>query len=137
VASFVWLVQHHYYDKTPCHRLVTEGIYVLQCGDPLGTGAGGPGYTIPDEATGAEAYPAGTIAMGRIPNQAHSGGSQFFIVYKDSPSLQQGLNTQQYTVFGQVSAGLDVVTKVAAGGANPANDGKPKLPITLTSLTVR
>jgi len=138
VASFVSLVQQHYYDKTPCHRLTTSGIYVLQCGDPTGSGSGGPGYTIPDEATGKETYPAGTIAMART-SQAHSGGSQFFIVYKDSPNLVQDLGTLQYTVFGKVTSGLSVVDKVAAKGTDNSNgsgDGKPKLPITLSTLTV-
>ena len=136
VASFVSLVKQGYYDKTPCHRLVTSGIYVLQCGDPSGTGGGGPGYSIPDEGTGKETYPAGTIAMART-SQPHSGGSQFFIVYKSSPSLQQGLGKLQYTVFGNVASGLNVVQKVAAGGVaaggNSATDGKPKLPITITA----
>jgi peptidyl-prolyl cis-trans isomerase B (cyclophilin B) len=135
VASFVSLVQQHYYDHTPCHRLTTTGIYVLQCGDPTGQGTGGPGYSIPDEATGNETYPAGTIAMART-QQAHSGGSQFFIVYRDSPNLVQHLGALQYTVFGKVTRGLSVVTEVAAKGASPAGDGKPKLPITLTTLAV-
>jgi peptidyl-prolyl cis-trans isomerase B (cyclophilin B) len=135
VASFVSLVEQHYYDHTPCHRLVTSGIYVLQCGDPTGTGTGGPGYSIPDEATGNETYPAGTIAMARTA-AAHSGGSQFFIVYKDSPSLQQNLGVLQYTVFGKVTSGLSVVARVAAGGATGGSDGAPKLPITLTKATV-
>ena len=134
VASFVSLVSQKYYNDTPCHRLVRAGIYVLQCGDPLGTGLGGPGYTIPDEATGSETYPAGTIAMART-SQPESGGSQFFIVYKDSPSLQQNLGTLQYTVFGKVTAGLPVVTKVAAKGTDSGTDGKPKLPVTITSMT--
>jgi peptidyl-prolyl cis-trans isomerase B (cyclophilin B) len=135
VASFVSLVNQKYYDDTPCHRLVTSGIYVLQCGDPTGSGTGGPGYTIPDEATGSEQYPAGTIAMARS-SQAHSGGSQFFIVYKDSPSLMQNLGNLQYTIFGTVSNGLSVVDKVAAAGtSNGSTDGAPKLPIKLTTLT--
>ncbi|MDT4937846.1 MAG: peptidyl-prolyl cis-trans isomerase [Pseudonocardiales bacterium] len=140
VANFVSLVKQKFYDKTPCHRLVTAGIYVLQCGDPTGKGSGGPGYSIPDEATGKETYPAGTIAMARTPQTAHSGGSQFFIVYKDSPALQQQLGTMQYTVFGKVTQGLGVVTAVAAKGsnnANGANDGAPKLPITLQTLKVQ
>jgi peptidyl-prolyl cis-trans isomerase B (cyclophilin B) len=139
VASFLSLVTQKYYDKSPCHRLTTTGIYVLQCGDPTGTGTGGPGYTIPDEASGKETYPAGTIAMARS-SQAHSGGSQFFIVYKDSPNLMQNLGKLQYTVFGKVTAGLDVVTKVAAKGSNNANgtgDGKPNLPITISSMTTK
>jgi peptidyl-prolyl cis-trans isomerase B (cyclophilin B) len=135
VASFVSLVKQKYYDDTPCHRLVTSGIYVLQCGDPTGSGTGGPGYTIPDEATGSEQYPAGTIAMARS-SQAHSGGSQFFIVYKDSPNLVQNLGKLQYTIFGTVSKGLSVVDKVAAAGTtNGSTDGAPKLPIKLTTLT--
>ncbi len=136
VDSFVSLVKQHYFDKTPCHRLVTSGIYVLQCGDPTGTGTGGPGYTIPDEATGNETYPAGTVAMART-SQPNSGGSQFFIVYKNSPNLQQHLGAQQYTVFGTVSKGLSVVKTVAAAGTDNSNgtgDGKPKLPVTITAM---
>ena len=135
VASFVSLVQQHYYDNTPCHRLVTSGIYVLQCGDPTGSGSGGPGYTVPDEATGNETYPAGTVAMART-QQANSGGSQFFIVYKDSPNLAQNLGAQQYTVFGKVSSGLDTITKIAAGGAASGTDGAPKLATQITSMTL-
>lgn len=138
VYSFASLVKQGYYDKTPCHRLVTSGFFVLQCGDPTGTGTGGPGYTIPDEALGNESYPAGTIAMARTP-AANSGGSQFFIVYKDSPDLKQNLGTKQYTVFGQVTSGLSVVQKVAAAGSDNANgqgDGKPKLSTEITSMAV-
>ncbi|MGN6610115.1 MAG: peptidylprolyl isomerase [Jatrophihabitans sp.] len=136
VADIVSLADQGYYDGTHCHRLVTEGIYVLQCGDPNGDGSGGPGYTIPDEATGAEQYPAGTVAMARTA-EPHSGGSQFFIVDRDSPSLQQGLGTLQYTVFGRVTSGLDVVTKVAAAGTtNGSPDGPPKLPVDISKVAV-
>ncbi len=135
VASFVSLVQQKYYNATPCHRLVTSGIYVLQCGDPSGTGSGGPGYAVPDEATGKETYPAGTIAMART-SAPNSGGSQFFIVYKDSPNLMQHLGALQYTVFGTVSSGISVVDKVAAAGATTGTDGPPKLPIKITSATI-
>jgi peptidyl-prolyl cis-trans isomerase B (cyclophilin B) len=139
VESFVSLVSQKYYDNTPCHRLVTSGIYVLQCGDPTGTGSGGPGYTVPDEATGKETYPAGTVAMARTASP-NSGGSQFFIVYKDSPSLAQNLGAQQYTVFGNVTSGLPVVTKIAAAGSDNSNgtgDGAPKLKTTITSMTAK
>ncbi|MCW2495990.1 peptidylprolyl isomerase [Jatrophihabitans sp.] len=133
VASFVSLVQQKFYDKTPCHRLTTAGIYVLQCGDPTGTGTGGPGYTIPDEYKSTDRFTTGVLAMANT-GQAHSGGSQFFIVYKDS-SLPP-----QYTIFGTVRSGLSVVEKVAAKGSNNANgqgDGKPNLPITISSMTVK
>jgi peptidyl-prolyl cis-trans isomerase B (cyclophilin B) len=133
VASFVSLVSQKYFDSTKCHRLTTSGIFVLQCGDPTGSGTGGPGYTVPDEATGKETYPAGTIAMARQ-STAHSGGSQFFIVYKNSPNLMQHLGQLQYTVFGKVSAGLGVVQAVAAKGAATGTDGAPKLPITIDSM---
>jgi peptidyl-prolyl cis-trans isomerase B (cyclophilin B) len=65
VNSFVSLADQGYFDDTPCHRLTTAaaGIYVLQCGDPTGTGTAGPGYSFPDELTGKETYPAGTLAM--------------------------------------------------------------------------
>jgi peptidyl-prolyl cis-trans isomerase B (cyclophilin B) len=133
VASFVSLVQQKYFDDTSCHRLVTSGgLYVLQCGDPSASGSGGPGYSIPDEITGRETYTRGVLAMANN-GSPNTGGSQFFIVYKDSQL------PPQYTVFGTVTAGLDVVDAVAAkgdDGSSPAGGGKPKLPITLTKLTL-
>lgn len=138
VASFLSLVQQKYYDNTPCPRVTTAGIYILQCGDPKGDGSGSPGYTIPDEATGNENYAAGTLAMARG-NGSHSGGSQFFLVYQDSPNLQQHQGQLQYTIFGHVTSGLDVLTKVAAKGSdnsNPNGGGNPKLPISISSISV-
>jgi len=132
VASFESLIKQKYYDNTPCHRLTTSGIFVLQCGDPTGTGTGGPGYTIPDEFKGSEKYTPGVLAMANT-GQANSGGGQFFIVYKNTPL------PAQYTVFGTVTKGLDVVNKVAKAGSNNKNsagDGAPKLPIKIISITV-
>jgi peptidyl-prolyl cis-trans isomerase B (cyclophilin B) len=132
VANFVSLVNQRYYDNTPCHRLVTTGYYVLQCGDPTGTGTGGPGYTIPDEISGSEKYTRGVIAMANK-GQAHTGGSEFFIVYKKTAL------PPNYTIFGTVTKGLTVVDTVAAKGSNNADgsgDGKPKLSITITSAAV-
>jgi peptidyl-prolyl cis-trans isomerase B (cyclophilin B) len=128
VASFESLAEQHYYDATPCHRLTTGTLSVLQCGDPQGTGRGGPGYSFADELTGKEKYTRGVLAMANSGKDTN--GSQFFIVYKDS---QLGPN---YTVFGKVSKGLGVVDAVAAKGANPAGDGKPKLSINLTKVLV-
>jgi peptidyl-prolyl cis-trans isomerase B (cyclophilin B) len=133
VASFESLVKQKFYNDTTCHRLVTTGIYVLQCGDPTGKGSGGPGYTIPDEYTGKEKYTRGVIAMANT-GSANTGGSQFFITYKND-SLPA-----QYTVFGTVTGGMSVVDRVAAAGSNNANrtgDGAPKLPIKLTTLSVK
>jgi peptidyl-prolyl cis-trans isomerase B (cyclophilin B) len=129
VANFLSLAQQKYFDNSPCHRLTTAGIFVLQCGDPTGTGTGGPGYTIPDELSGHETYPAGTVAMANT-GSPHTGGSQFFIVYG---------NTQlppQYTVFARVTSGLSVVQKVAAAGVRGGGeDGAPNLSVTITSVT--
>jgi peptidyl-prolyl cis-trans isomerase B (cyclophilin B) len=132
VNSFAFLAGKHYFDNTPCHRLTTSGIYVLQCGDPTGTGSGGPGYTIPDENLKGAKYPAGTLAMANT-GQPHSGGSQFFFCYANTRL------PPQYTPFGKVTSGLDVLKKIAAAGTDDSNgpgDGAPKQPVVITSFTV-
>jgi peptidyl-prolyl cis-trans isomerase B (cyclophilin B) len=133
-ASFAYLAGKHFFDNSPCHRLTTAGIYVLQCGDPSGTGAGGPTYQFNDENLSAASngvYPRGMVAMANAgPN---TNGSQFFIAYKDS-QLQPN-----YTPFGTVTKGMDIIDRVAAGGAGSDNgpgDGRPKLAVTVQSLTV-
>ena len=132
VNSFVSLAKQGFFDNTPCHRLTTAGIFVLQCGDPSGTGTGGPGYTIPDELSGHETYGPGTLAMANT-GQPDTGGSQFFIVYQDTPL------PPQYTVFGQVdSAGVKAVQKMAKQGTDNAygqGDGHPKVTVTLETVT--
>ncbi|GAA2012744.1 MULTISPECIES: peptidylprolyl isomerase [Nocardioides] len=131
VNSFVSLAEQGYFDGTTCHRLTTEGIYVLQCGDPTGTGTGGPGYTIPDELTGEETYPAGTLAMAKT-MYPDSGGSQFFMVYEESPL------PPDYTVFGTIDdAGLDLLTEIGDEGTdNGTGDGAPATPVDIESVTV-
>jgi peptidyl-prolyl cis-trans isomerase B (cyclophilin B) len=134
VSSFVSLAGQGYFDGTPCHRLTTRGIYVLQCGDPTGTGTGGPGYTIPDELHGDEAYPPGTLAMAK--NQApDTGGSQFFIVYRDSTASL----SKSYTVFGHLDEkSLAVVQRVAKKGSDNSfgpGDGAPNQKVTITKVT--
>jgi peptidyl-prolyl cis-trans isomerase B (cyclophilin B) len=159
-ASFSFLSSKGYFDNTPCHRLTTDGGgYVLQCGDPKGTGSGGPGYRFADEnlpeplpsqsasasadpsaspsasaaATGPAIYTRGMIAMANSGDDTN--GSQFFIVYKDSPAFQA-----KYTILGTVTEGLEVVDKIAAGGVaeggSSPSDGKPKLETTIQSLTM-
>ncbi|MEJ2579269.1 MAG: peptidylprolyl isomerase [Kineosporiaceae bacterium] len=125
VSSTIFLAQQSFYDGSVCHRLTTEGIYVLQCGDPTGTGTGGPGYTYgPVENAPADGvYPAGTVAMARSGGDGNSMGSQFFIVYKDSPIPADAAGG--YTVIGKVTGGLDVVEKVVAGGVVPDTAGTP------------
>jgi peptidyl-prolyl cis-trans isomerase B (cyclophilin B) len=129
VNSFGFLASQKYFDGTSCHRLTTTGIYVLQCGDPTGTGSGGPGYQFADENLTGATYPKGTLAM------ANSGpgtnGSQFFLVYQDTQL------PASYTPFGTITKGLDVVLKVAKAGVTSAGgDGPPKLPVKLETVTV-
>jgi peptidyl-prolyl cis-trans isomerase B (cyclophilin B) len=152
VNSFLSLAKQGYFDKTPCHRLVDQGIYVLQCGDPSGTGTKGPGYAVEDELpqpdprlTGCQdqggaklcTYPPGTLAMAKSGDASglpvpDTEGSQFFLVYDNSP-LPEG-----YAVFGRMTAsGLQVVKKIAAAGAEPADangNTAPKQPTTITSV---
>jgi len=131
VNSFVYLADKGYFDNTPCHRLTTQGIYVLQCGDPSGTGSGGPGYSFEDELSGKETYGPGTLAMANAGPDTN--GSQFFIVYGNSPL------PPAYTVFGQVdAAGLKVVKAIAdKGTANGSPDGPPKDKVQITSVTAQ
>jgi peptidyl-prolyl cis-trans isomerase B (cyclophilin B) len=130
--SFKYLSGKGYFDNTTCHRLVTAGIYVLQCGDPSGTGSGGPGYQFQDENLTGATYPAGTVAMANA--GAGTNGSQFFIVFKDSPL------PANYTPWGKVTAGMDVVNKIAAAGEDDSNgqgDGKPKQTVTIKNVTIK
>ena len=131
VNSFVSLAKQGYFDSTSCHRLTTQGIYVLQCGDPTGTGAGGPGYSFKDELSGQETYPAGTLAMANAGPDTN--GSQFFIVYANTPL------PPAYTVFGSVGPdGVSLVKKVAKAGTNNANgmgDGAPNTAVEIQSVT--
>jgi peptidyl-prolyl cis-trans isomerase B (cyclophilin B) len=120
--SFRFLAEHGYYDRTHCHRLTTKGIFVLQCGDPTGTGSGGPGYEFPDENLAGATYPAGTVAMANAgPN---TNGSQFFFTWADTTLAPA------YTPFGRVISGMDVLRKIAAAGEDDQNgpgDGYPNL----------
>jgi len=125
--SFRHLATEKYFDDTSCHRLTTGGIFVLQCGDPTGSGSGGPGYQFPEENVPAEEdanYPAGTVAMANA--GPGTNGSQFFLVYEDT-TLPPG-----YTIFGTITEGLDVVRAVAEKGVDGGGgDGKPAQPVTI------
>jgi peptidyl-prolyl cis-trans isomerase B (cyclophilin B) len=132
-ASLVHLAGEGYFDDSPCHRQTdSAGLRVLQCGDPTGTGAGGPTYQFPTQVDGGETYPRGTVAM------ANSGqgfdGSQFFLVWGDSRL------SPDYTVVGTVDeTGLAVLDAVAAegnDGSNGSGDGAPVLPVTIQTMTV-
>jgi peptidyl-prolyl cis-trans isomerase B (cyclophilin B) len=105
---------------------------VLQCGDPTGTGSGGPGYKFADENLAGATYPEGTVAMAN--SGANTNGSQFFLVYKNStlgPS---------YTPFGKVVSGLDIIQNVAKKGSDNSNgtgDGHPKESVIIESVTIK
>lgn len=138
VASEVSLAQSGFYDGLSCHRLTTQGISVLQCGDPSGDGTGGPGYSYGpiENAPADDLYPAGTLAMARQGGNAESQGSQFFIVYADStiPSDAAG----GYTVIGRVTSGLDQLQSavIDEGVTDGATDGAPAVPVTIDAFTL-
>ncbi len=135
VNSFAFLAGEDFFDHTKCHRMTTAGIYVLQCGDPTGTGKGGPGYSIPDEnlddpRVQDKVYPAGTVAMANA--GPDTGGSQFFLVYKDSKL------PPNYTPFGTVTSGKKVLQKIAdAGVQGPGSDGAPVATVVIDEATVK
>jgi len=134
VNSFLFLAQQAYFDHTKCHRLTTSGIYVLQCGDPTGTGTGGPGYKFDDEylndpAIQGGTYPAGTVAMAN--SGPNTNGSQFFLVYQDSQL------SPAYTPFGTITSGLDILQRVAKDGTTTGGtDGAPKDDVVINSVPV-
>lgn len=138
VANFLSLSNNGFYQGVSCHRLVTDGIYVLQCGDPSGNGSGGPGYNFGpiENAPSDDSYPTGTLAMARVGGDGSSMGSQFFIVYQDSriPSDAAG----GYTVFGKITAGLDDLAPIiSAGVEGGASDGRPALETILGAIELR
>ncbi|GAA1976863.1 peptidylprolyl isomerase [Kitasatospora viridis] len=130
VNSFVFLAGQNYFDHTKCHRLTTQGIYVLQCGDPTATGSGSPGYKFTDENLTGATYPAGTVAMAN--SGPNTNGSQFFLVYKDTQL------PASYTPFGKITGGMDVLNNIAQAGENDANgqgDGAPNATVVFNKVT--
>ena len=139
VANFVSLANAGFYTDTSCHRLTTEGIFVVQCGDPLGNGTGNPGYYFGpiENSPAGDFFPAGTIAMARGANNPESQGSQFFIVYQDStiPSDSAG----GYTIFGSVVSPLGsfIDSFVTPGTEDGSSDGRLAVPAQIQSITIR
>jgi peptidyl-prolyl cis-trans isomerase B (cyclophilin B) len=133
VNSFVYLASKNYFSSTPCHRLTTAGIFVLQCGDPTGTGSGGPGYKFSDENLTGAKYTAGTVAMAN--SGPDTNGSQFFLVYQNSLGLPAS-----YTPFGTIVSGLNIIQNVAKAGSDNSNasgDGHPKEKVEIESVTIK
>jgi peptidyl-prolyl cis-trans isomerase B (cyclophilin B) len=131
VNNFVVLARYHYFDNTICHRAIPQ--FAVQCGDPTGTGSGGPGYEFADELPATGSYKVGSVAMAN--SGANTNGSQFFII--------TGANgvalTPDYSLFGQVTDGLDstVVALDALGNPDQAANGVPPLEqIIVESVTI-
>ena len=130
VNNFVCLAEDGYFDQTPFHRIVKG--FVIQGGDPTGTGSGGPGYRFADEPVSRD-YERGTLAMANAGPDTN--GSQFFIVLDDL----KGKLPKNYTIFGRVSEGQDVVDAIAnvPTAVGPSGErSKPTEPVTLESVTI-
>jgi peptidyl-prolyl cis-trans isomerase B (cyclophilin B) len=138
VANFLSLTGKSFYTDVSCHRLTTAGIFVLQCGDPNGDGTGGPGYSWGpvENAPADDLYKEGFLAMARRGGDGSSMGSQFFIVYKDSPIPSD--EAGGYTVFGKITKGLSGLDKmINAGTEDGSADGKPAIETKLGSITLK
>jgi cyclophilin family peptidyl-prolyl cis-trans isomerase len=132
VNNFICLANDGYYNNTPFHRIISG--FMFQGGDPTGTGAGGPGYRFNDEPINKD-YVKGTLAMANAgPN---TNGSQFFVCVDNLSA--KGALAKNYTIFGQVTDGMDVVDKIAAVQVGRSRSGEmsaPTQPVTLESVTV-
>jgi peptidyl-prolyl cis-trans isomerase B (cyclophilin B) len=135
VNSFVSLADQDFFNKTPCFRLTdSTGQYILQCGDPTGSGYGGPGYEYASENLTGATYPAGTLAMANS-GTPDSNGSQFFLVYQNSEY------PPDYTPFGRIVSGLNILQNVGKHGFGPplnsAGGGAPKEKVEIESVTIK
>jgi cyclophilin family peptidyl-prolyl cis-trans isomerase len=129
VNNFVVLARFHFYDGLTFHRIVPN--FVIQGGDPQGDGGGGPGYTFRDELPPPGQYKIGSVAMAN--SGPDTNGSQFFIVSGDT-----GVNLEpKYSLFGEVTAGLDVVEAIEALGNPDDRTGRPREPVTIHSVTIK
>jgi len=126
------LAKAKYFDLSFCHRLTTDGLFVLQCGDPTATGGGGPEFTYPDENLPQNVennYPEGTVAMAN--SGPNTNGSQYFLVYANTTLAPS------YTIWGTITSGLDIVKAIAkAGAVGGAPDGKPAKTIAISKVLV-
>lgn len=133
VTALAALAEGGFFDQSVCHRLTTENTYLLHCGDPTATGAGGPSFTFNDEnlpTANPSIYSAGMVAM--FNTEKNPNGSQFFIVYQDT-SLPSS-----YTIWGKVTKGLEIVQSVAKRGVvDGVKDGAPKQKISIERVKVR
>lgn len=133
VTTMLSLARNGFFNETLCHRLTTNEIYLLHCGDPTATGMGQLSFEYDNENLPKSIennYPAGTVGIWN--SEEISNGSQFFIVYEDS-SLPPS-----YTIWGKVTKGLDIVRAIAKDGVmNGKSDGSPKRKIAIERVKVR
>ena len=129
VNNFVVLARFGYFDGTSCHRAIPD--FMVQCGDPTGTGSGGPGYRFDDELPKAGAYTVGGVAMANAGPDTN--GSQFFVI-----TGQDGVNLPpSYSLFGRVTDGLDTTLPALNAAGNPNSNGVPPLqPIVIESVRI-
>ena len=129
--SFVFLARKHFYDGLTFHRIARD--FVIQGGDPTGTGSGGPGYKTVDPPPKGTTYPAGTVAMAKGSTEpAGTAGSQFFIMTGTNSSL-----SPDYAIIGTVLKGQDVADKIGALPIeNGASDGKPVQTVYIVKMTI-
>ena len=124
--NFIFLAREKFYDETIFHRTIPG--FMIQGGDPQGTGMGGPGYKFDDESFSGK-YERGTLAMANAGPDTN--GSQFFIMHKDYPL------PPNYVIFGKVTSGLEVIDKIAEAPTKPGGEGSsPVTPVTITSVTI-
>ncbi|MGA1116833.1 MAG: peptidylprolyl isomerase [Candidatus Nanopelagicaceae bacterium] len=128
------LVKAGYYNRTTCHRLTTDGIYVVQCGDPTATGMGDPGFRYKDEnlpEAEIDNYSRGTVAMANSGSPG-TNGSQFFLVY-DNTTL--GPN---YTIWGEITSGIEILEHIAKAGVKGGGvDGTPLKNLVIQRVSIR
>lgn len=127
VKNFLDLTNKGFYNGLTFHRVIKG--FVIQGGDPKGDGTGGPGYTIPAEFSNLK-HETGTVAMARRPNDINSAGSQFYICLAPQPALDG-----QYTIFGKVISGLDVVMKI--GDVPTTANDRPQTPVVMKRVYVK
>jgi cyclophilin family peptidyl-prolyl cis-trans isomerase len=125
VNSFVFLARDGYYNDVIFHRVIPG--FMIQGGDPTGTGSGGPGYKVKAEFNKTK-HTRGVLSMART-NDPNSAGSQFFLMHADAPFLDN-----QYTAFGKITSGIEVVDKIVNAPRN-AND-RPNSPTKITRITI-
>ena len=134
VTQLTALARAGYYNKTLCHREAVSGFQMLQCGDPTALGSGDPGFSYADENLPIGkvlTYPAGTAAMAN--SGPNTNGSQFFLVFGDSPALGPS-----YSIWGKITKGLDVLKYIASKGVdNPSGIGKPNIKVAIESVVVK